>query len=87
MSYKTTVLGPRVSIKTGNDGGTLDPGTGGFDVEAPLILSGANVQTTKAAASTLKSGQLSIISLSVSSAVIAFTSGNTTYTFIADAAE
>jgi len=87
MSYKTTVFGPRLSVKSGGETGTNDPGFGGFVVSVPLILDGVNVQTVKAASAVGQTGQLSIISLSVTSAVLAFTSGNTVYTFTNDTAE
>jgi hypothetical protein len=81
MSYKTTIFGPRLSVKSGGEIGTNDPGLGGFDVSVPLILSGVNSQTVKAGLAGLQTGQLSIISLSVTSAVLAFKSGNTVYAF------
>jgi len=87
MSYNTTNFGPRLSVKSGGETGTNDPGFGGFEVSVPLILNGVNAQTVKAGSAVMVSGQLSVISVSVTSAVLAFKSGNTVYTFTNATAE
>ena len=87
MSYKTTIFGPRLSVKSGGEIGTNDPGFGGFAVSVPLILDCVYVQTVNAASAVGQTVQLSIICLSLTSAVLAFTSGNTVYTFTNATAE
>lgn len=81
MSYKTTIFGPRLSVKSGGDIGTNDPALGAFQVSVPLILDGANLQTVKAGSATLGAGRLSVISHSANSIVLAYDSGTTVYTF------
>lgn len=85
MSYKTTIFGPRASIKSGADIGTNDPALGAFQVSVPFILDGANLQTVKAASAVLGTGRLSVISHSANSIVLAYDSGTTVYVFTNDA--
>ena len=85
MSINTTYLGPRLSVTTAV--GTNEPGFGGFQVSVPLILDGANLQTVKAPSAALVDNQFSITSVSVTSAVLVFKSGNTVYTFVNATAE
>ena len=85
MSINTTYLGPRLSVTTAV--GTNEPGFGGFQVSVPLILDGANLQTVKAPSAALVDGQFSVTSVSVTSAVLVFKSGNTVYTFMNVTAE
>ena len=87
MSYNTTNFGPRLSVKSGGETGTNDPGFGGFEVSVPLILNGVNLQTVKAGSAVLQSGQLSVISHSATSIILAFNSGATVYTFTNATAE
>jgi len=68
--------------------GTNEPGFGGFQVDVPLILGGANLQASAdAGAAALVDGQLSVVSTSVTSAVLVYKSGNTVYTFVNATAE
>ena len=87
MSYKTTIFGPRLAVKSGGEIGTNDPGLGGFEISVPLILSGVNLQTVKAGSAVLQAGQLSLVSHSATSVILAFDSGTTVYTFTNATAE
>jgi hypothetical protein len=87
MSYKTTIFGPRLSVKSGGDIGTNDPALGAFQVSVPLILDGANLQTVKAGSAVLGVGRLSLVSHSATSIVLAYDSGTTVYTFTNATAE
>ena len=85
MSIRTTNFGPKVSVTTAV--GTNDPSAGGFQVSVPFILDGSNLQTSAAAAATLATGQLSVISHSGNSIVLAYNSGTSVFVFTNDAAE
>lgn len=87
MSLSTTILGPRLSFTSGGDQGTLDPSLGACEIKLPLLLAGANALTADPDTTALIDGQFSVTSISVTSAVLAFRSGNTVYTFTNDGTE
>lgn len=81
MSFRTTNYGPRFSINSVNQNVEINT-VGAFEIAVPLLLSGTALNTTADPDTTLLAdGQLSITSVSVTSAVIAFRSGNTVYTW------
>jgi hypothetical protein len=87
MSLNTTNFGPRASVTTQGAGISNDPGLGGFQVSAPFILDGANLQTANAGAAVLGAGRLSIVSHSGNSVVLAWDSGTSVFTFTNATAE
>ncbi len=100
MSIATTILGPRVSFTTS---GTNDPAAGHVEIAVPQSVSntatftstldatGADfkpaVVTAAPTTSNVVDGELSVTSVSVTSAVLTYRSGNTIYTFTNAAAE
>jgi hypothetical protein len=94
MSIATTILGGKVSFTTS---GTNDPAAGRVEIAVPLTVSntadltGADllpaVITAAPTTSNVVDGELSVTSVSVTSAVLTYRSGNTLYTFANTAAE
>jgi hypothetical protein len=94
MSIATTIFGPKVSFTTS---GTNDPAAGRVEIAVPLSVSNtadltsadllpaaiAGAPTT----SNVVDGELSVTSISVTSAILVYRSGNTLYTFTNAAAE
>lgn len=93
MSTRTTYFGPRVSFRTSlSDAGPVHvrgDSSSTFEWDGKVDLSGGNTysrQTTASYASTtLNDGEFAVGDVSVTSAVLYFRSGVTTYQFIADA--
>jgi hypothetical protein len=88
MSIRTTNLGPRVSINSVDGGASAGDTLGVLEIGVPIFLIGtANNTTADPDTTLLADGQFSITSVSVTSAVLAFRSGNTVYTFANDGTE
>ena len=94
MSLKTTNLGPRVSFTTS---GTNDPSAGVLDIAIPMQASNTanfasatfkpKILTAAPTTSNVADGELSITSLSITSAILVYRSGNTLHVFASTAAE
>ena len=94
MSIATTIFGPKVSFTTT---GTNDPAAGRVEIAVPLTVSNAAdltgadllpaVVTAAPTTSNVADGELSVTSVSVTSAVLTYRSGNTIYTFTNATAE
>ena len=86
MSFRTTNYGPRFSINSINQNVEINT-VGAFEIAVPLLLSGPNLTASDPDTTLLKDGQLSVTSLSVTSAVLAIRSGNSVYVWANTAVE